>query len=141
MNRLGMALLAAALAVACGGARGADPDVTRTVEIDMVDSAYEPGQLDVAVGETIKFVFTNRGEVAHDAFIGDREAQAEHEEEMRSGGGHGGHGAQTGGAITVEPAADGELTYTFDEPGELEVGCHQVGHYDAGMRLVIEVSS
>jgi uncharacterized cupredoxin-like copper-binding protein len=140
MNRISVALTAAALATACSGGRVAAPGAMRTVEIDMVDSTYQPDQLDVETGETVTFVFTNNGEVAHDAFIGDRDAQAEHEEAMRATGGHG-HGADVDGAITVEPGDTGELTHTFEEPGTLEIGCHQVGHYEAGMRVAIEVRS
>jgi plastocyanin len=32
-----------------------------------------------------------------------------------------------------------ELGYTFDEPGELLIGCHVDRHYDAGMRGTIVV--
>src|SRR5688572_2785471 len=75
----GIALLTAA----CGGdddtSSDASSDETRTMEVDMVDTAFQPETLEVSQGETIRFVFTNEGEVAHDAFIGDRHAQDEHE--------------------------------------------------------------
>ncbi len=84
---------------ACGGddSSTASTDSTtgaRTVEIDMVDIAFQPDAIDVTRGETVMFVFTNTGDVDHDAFIGNRDAQAEHEDEMRDAGeGHGGgHG-------------------------------------------------
>lgn len=147
-------LLAAAagamlLAAACGDddsdtTAGAGGDV-RTVEVDMVDNAFEPETVEVARGETVRFVFTNRGEVAHDAFIGDADAQADHEAEMRAGDGDdgehgGGHGDDEADAVTVEPGDEAELTHTFDETGTIEVGCHQAGHYDAGMKIIVEVS-
>ena len=141
---IGTALLAAA----CGGddtttSAGGAGGETRTVEVKMVDIGFEPKALEVARGETVRFVFINTGAVAHDAFIGDEEAQAEHEEEMRAadGGEHGGgHGEDAEDAITVEPRDTGELTYTFGEAGTLEIGCHQQGHYDAGMKTTVEVA-
>src|SRR5688500_16737058 len=100
----GLALLAA-----CGdddtSAGDASSDL-RTVEIDMVDVAFEPESLTVTSGETVRFVFTNTGAVAHDAFIGDEAAQADHETEMRDADGdeHGaGHGEEDTDAVTVEP--------------------------------------
>lgn len=38
-------------------------------------------------------------------------------------------------AITLGPGKTGELTYSFERAGTVEVGCHQPGHYAAGMRV------
>ena len=38
------------------------------------------------------------------------------------------------------PASSGELTHTFDDAGTIEIGCHQPGHYDAGMTITVEVT-
>lgn len=137
----------AVTAAACGSddnpsATGAGGDV-RTVEVDMADNAYQPDTVDIAEGETVRFVFTNTGTVPHDAFIGDTAAQADHEQEMRdadddSGMSHG--GGDDDGAITVEPGETGELTHTFDETGTLEIGCHEPGHYEDGMKMTVEVA-
>lgn len=141
------------LAAACGSSdNGAVVTVPtsggtpRTVEIEMRDIAYVPTSVDVKRGETVRFVFTNKGAVAHDAFIGDKAAQDDHEMKMRdmSSTSMADHGASgSGGAsngITVEPGATGELTYTFDSTGEVLIGCHQPGHYEAGMKLALNVS-
>lgn len=114
----------------------------RTVGVEMVDNAFEPTSVDIEMGETIRFVFENTGAVAHDALIGDADAQAEHEEEMSEAEGmeHGaGDDGGDGDAITVEPGETGELVYTFDEPGALEIGCHEPGHYTAGMKIDVNV--
>jgi heme/copper-type cytochrome/quinol oxidase subunit 2 len=42
-------------------------------------------------------------------------------------------------AITLQPGVSGELAYTFDQPGTYEVGCHQPGHYAAGMKIDVIV--
>lgn len=85
MNRLAPIVAAlVVLAAACGG----DGDGTRassnarTVEIAMSDIAFAPDEVEIAAGETVRFVFENDGAVAHDAFIGDKAAQADHAEEM-----------------------------------------------------------
>ena len=151
VQRLLNAISATALLVSlasCGGDGDTGTDASgdrevRTVEVAMVDIAFEPVRLEVNRGETVRFRFTNRGKVAHDAFIGDRDAQADHEAEMadmKDNDAHGGHGDDDDDAVTVEPGDTGELTYTFDEPATLEMGCHQPGHYDAGMKMTIAVT-
>lgn len=134
---------------------------TRTVEIEMRDIKFSPDTVQVTAGETVRFVFKNVGAVPHDAFIGDEAAQDAHEMEMRAAdgsmsssssmtmdstttsmdmsGGDGGNAAVENG-ITVEPGDTGELTYTFSEGEELLIGCHQAGHYAAGMKITLNVS-
>ena len=143
-----LAAVVVLVAAACGGDDDSDEasadDGTRTVEIEMVDIAFEPDTLEVEAGETVRFVFTNAGEIAHDAFIGDAAAQAGHEEEMSDdhADDHGddGHGDEAEEALVLEPGDTGELTYTFEEAGTLEIGCHQPGHYEAGMTVDVEVA-
>ena len=139
------ALLVAAVA-ACGSTddttTGADGDA-RAIEVDMADNVFDPDTIEVTRGETVRFVFTNTGEVAHDAFIGDQAAQDGHEMDMRGAEADehgGGHGNDDSDAVTVDPGDTAELTHTFDETGSLEIGCHQPGHYDGGMKLAIDVT-
>lgn len=142
---------------ASSGASGTE-ESPRTVEIDMVDNAFEPAAVDVAKGETVRFVFRNDGAAAHDAVIGDEAAQDDHEAEMRaaetgSSEADGemdemdemGHGTTSDegdddAAITVEPGDEGEITHTFDSAGVSLVGCHEPGHYAAGMKIVVNVA-
>jgi uncharacterized cupredoxin-like copper-binding protein len=117
---------------------------TRTIEIEMRDIEFSPDEVQVEPGETVQFVFHNRGAIVHDAFIGDEAAQEEHEMEMRGGDGGmdmdaEGHDDGGEGGITVEPGETGELTHTFREGDELLIGCHEEGHYEAGMRITINV--
>lgn len=113
-------------------------DSSRTVEVAMEDIKFGQTNLTVKSGEIINFRFTNTGEVTHDAFIGDAAAQMDHETEMADAGGMGGH-SMGEPAITVQPGDSGELSYTFDQPGTYEVGCHQPGHYAAGMKIDVTV--
>lgn len=130
----------APLLAACGsdGASGA-PAAAASIEIEMRDIAFDRTELTVDAGTPISFVFTNTGKIAHDGFVGDEAAQVEHEQEMASMGDMGGHSMHDDGAITVAPGATGEMTHTFDEPGTYEIGCHQPGHYAAGMKITVTV--
>jgi uncharacterized cupredoxin-like copper-binding protein len=133
-----------------GGLSSGQTDDVRTIEVNMLDNEFSPDRIEVSTGETVRFVFSNEGNVAHDAVVGDEAAQAEHEEEMRaaesasSGAGMGGmdHGPEgEGGAITVDPGETGELTYTFAAGEGVLIGCHEPGHYDAGMKIAIDPGS
>lgn len=141
---LATALAVALVATACGSddnASGNDVggESPRTIEIEMQDNKYVPETVSVEAGETVRFVFTNDGEVTHDAFIGDDAAQDDHEQEMNGEMG-GEHGMGDTDALTVEAGETGELTHTFEADDEVLIGCHEPGHYEGGMRLAIDVT-
>ena len=113
----------------------------RTVVIQMRDNHFEPDRLEVERGETVAFRFVNRGSVRHDAFIGDSDEQDEHESEARMADGDehdGGHEGETN-ALTLEPGKRGTLTHRFTESGRILIGCHEPGHYAAGMIATVTV--
>jgi uncharacterized cupredoxin-like copper-binding protein len=135
------------LVAACGATRESGSAATdaaptpagaRTVDIAMEDIKFDQTKLTVKTGETIDFQFTNTGQIPHDAFIGDADAQMEHDDEMAHMGDASTH-SMGEAAITVQPGAAGALAYTFAEPGTYEVGCHQPGHYGAGMKIEVTV--
>jgi uncharacterized cupredoxin-like copper-binding protein len=114
----------------------------RTVDVEMRDIAYSPSTISVHTGETVTFVFHNMGRTQHEAFIGDSAAQADHERMMGNGGPAGEMGGMGGAAeeVKVEPGRTGSLSHTF-QPGEaLLIGCHEPGHYAAGMKAALAVS-
>jgi uncharacterized cupredoxin-like copper-binding protein len=41
--------------------------------------------------------------------------------------------------VSVAPGAEQDLTHTFDDAGEVLIGCHEVGHYEAGMVARVRV--
>lgn len=43
-------------------------------------------------------------------------------------------------AVTGAPGKTGELTHTFKTGQAVLVGCHQPGHYTAGMKLAVDVA-
>ncbi len=122
------------------GGTGSTGDATRTVEVTMRDIAFDPAAVAVKGGETVKFVFRNEGQIRHDAFLGDEAAQAKHEEEMRKEGSGGMEGHQGDDAITVEPGQTGSLTHSFKAGDALLIGCHEPGHYAAGMKIAVTAS-
>ena len=109
-------------------------DEARVIEVRMMDDLrFDPDQLDVQVGEMVRFELVNDGQVTHEFLIGDEQAQAEYADEMADGG----HAAHAG--ETVDPGQTVSFDYTFDQAGELLAGCHEPGHYDGGMVATITV--
>jgi uncharacterized cupredoxin-like copper-binding protein len=139
-TRIAYAAIVATLALIAAACGGSDDDTTnanddvRTIEIEMRDNAFSPDAIAVPAGEEVRLVFHNTGRVDHDAFIGDQMAQDDHEAEMRDDRGmH--HGGDRDAAVTVEPGDTVTLTHTFDAGDDVVIGCHQPGHYGAGMKL------
>lgn len=144
--RLAVAAFAVAAVglTACGssGTTSGTLSAPRTMQIEMRDIAFSPTTVDVKAGETVRFVFANKGAVTHDALIGNSDAQVAHEAEMREmqgmDQGHGADGDES--AVTVEPGKTGEITHTFTDGDELLIGCHEEGHYAAGMQIKIRLT-
>lgn len=115
--------------------------VRRTVDVEMFEMGFRPGTLAVRRGDTVTFRFANAGLIAHDAVVGDEATQDQHEAEMQRAAGDGhGHSHADNKALLLAPKTSGSLTYTFDKAGRVEVGCHQPGHYAAGMRMTVTVT-
>ncbi|MGH2384513.1 MAG: cupredoxin domain-containing protein [Candidatus Limnocylindria bacterium] len=131
------ALVTALVLAACApsGGASADGDV-RSVEVRMTDELrFEPAEITVSAAETVRFEVTNDGQAVHEFLIGDEAAQGEFAEEMAEGGMH----TETDAGVTVQPGETETFEYTFDAPGELLAGCHEPGHYEAGMVASISV--
>jgi len=154
-SRFAAAAVAAGLLVAgCGGGGGkatvatsalgspADPaKATRTVEVRAGDDLhFQPDQVQVKAGETITFKVVNATKLAHDFTLGDEAAQSAHEKEMRSASSGSMKMASEANAINIAPGETKELTWTFAKAGTTLYGCHEPGHYAAGMKGTIAVS-
>ena len=148
-----IAFLAASAVIftACGSdggdTAGVPGDQPRTIEVAMTDMAFSPNEIDVAAGETVTFVFRNDGAVRHEAVFGDLAEQEAHHVEMAEMGGS--HDAMDMGStpheqmtelhsVIVEPGESIEMTHTFDAASTM-IGCHEPGHWEAGMKLDIDV--
>lgn len=127
---------------ACGGGgeksasedSGAGEPPSRTIRVIMRDDfTYDPANLQVKEGERIEFVVVNEGGNRHELLIGDSSKQQEYEQDMRRGG-HERHGDKVTG-VNVEPGAEKSFVFTVPKAkGNLLFGCHEPGHYEAGMR-------
>ena len=110
----------------------------RDIVVTMTDTLrFDPGTIAVHEGETIRFLLENPTVAPHDFTLGDMDAQMHHHEEMSAGMGHehGGEGANgMPGAVSLQPGESAEVIATFDEPGEVLIGCHIPGHWEAGMQ-------
>jgi len=111
-------------------------DLAGDVALTMTDAMrFEPGALTVNAGEPITFVVMNVGVVVHEFFVGSEAEQVDHAAEMAAGGMSHGHD----NALSVAPGKTGSLTITFATAGSIVVGCHESGHYEAGMKAVLTV--
>lgn len=160
-----IALLAGALAAGTNSIAWADPnhdpidfgqqgsaaEADRTVEIELGDNYFEPGEIVVQEGETIRFVLHNTGELLHEFNIGTSDMHAAHQAEMMDMMQNGmitatatnmsmdHHGNietpihDDPNSVLVEPGAVGELVWTFSRAADLEIACNIPGHYQAGM--------
>ncbi len=155
MKRALALIVASTVALAaCGSDASRDPagdssGEPRTIEVSMTDMAYTPADVDATVGETVRFVFRNDGAVRHEAVFGNQaEQEAHHAEMAEMGGTHDGMG--TGSmphdgemtelhSVVVEPGKTVEMMHTFESPGATMIGCHEPGHWEAGMKMTINV--
>ena len=84
-------------------------------------------------------MFRNDGRITHEATIGDAGEQHDHEQAMAAGSATGhAHGLA---AVEVEPGRTATVVYRFDQPGPVLIGCHEPGHYDAGMLATVTVTA
>lgn len=136
------AIVPGLLLAACSTSTGSSPTGgasggVRQIEVTLTDDMrLQPGQMHVTAGETVEFVVRNDGSIRHEFFLGDEDAQASHEMEMRQMGGMQ-HDEANG--IFVDPGQSKTLRHVFAEAGSVIAGCHETGHYAAGMRADISV--
>lgn len=113
------------------------PDMTGAlrVPVRMFEMGYEPAEIHVPAGPVI-FEVRNDGVVAHEFFVGPESAQQHHRDEM-AGGDDEPHHQDV--ALILGPGESADLPLYFRAAGEMLVGCHVPGHYEAGMkgRIVI----
>lgn len=112
--------------------------VPKTGEITVVLSdtmRYAPDAVTVKAGDKVTFVLRNEGVIVHEFFVGTEEEQVDHAAEMALGGM--GHGHDN--ALSLKAGETGSLTMTFAKAGSLLIGCHEPGHYEAGMKATVTV--
>lgn len=119
------------------GVPGAAVEVDRTIEVVMGDTMrFVPENINVESGQTIRFKLKNAGAVKHEMVIGKLEYLVEHSEMMKK---FPNMEHEEPNMLLLDPAAEGELIWTFTKAGTVDFACLQPGHYDAGMKGVVSV--
>ena len=151
MNKLGKAgfvsaLVLAASAVIAGPGHGSSPvgepgkaaQATRTVNVDMTDNMrFTPSEISVKQGETVRFVVKNSGAVKHELVLGTPEELKEHYAMMLK---MPGMEHADDNMVSVAPGKTGEIVWRFTKVGKVDFACLQPGHYDAGMKGLVNVA-
>jgi len=114
-------------------------DGLAVIEVEMTEMAFTPDSIDVKAGETVRLRFHNSGLAVHEAVIGDLALQEEHAEEMAGTAMHH-EDSDESEPLVVAVGETGDLVYTAGTAGTLIIGCHQPGHWDAGMRADLTIT-
>jgi uncharacterized cupredoxin-like copper-binding protein len=123
------------------GQPGKKKEVNRTIKVVMKETAdgkmlFEPAQITVKQGETIRFAVSNIGQTDHEFVLDDVEGMAKHKAlmakfpEMEH---------DDPNAVRLEPGKKGEVIWKFTNAGSFEFGCLIPGHMEAGMAGPINV--
>lgn len=117
-----------------------DPGMAdRIVEISGSDDfRFDPESVAITAGETITFRVTNTGAIRHDFVLGDAAMQDAHDAEMAGMSGDMVHDEPH--TLSLEPGETKEMTWRMTSSGEILFGCHQPGHYAAGMKGIVTIS-
>ena len=135
------------------GEKGKISEVNRIIEIKMYDNYYEPKEINIKKGETIKFIVFNYGELVHEFNIATKEMHIKHQPEMMKmvenqilladkidkkkmkemakkdhSMGH-----SHSNSVLLEPNQSAELIWKFSTDINLEAACNVPGHYQSGM--------
>lgn len=112
----------------------------RTVDINATDDLrFDPATVSVKRGETVAFKVSNPTKVDHEFEVGDAAFQQQHDDEMKSMG-SGMNMADDASGFVVKVGETKTIAFTFPGAGTVLYGCHEPGHYPAGMKGVIKVT-
>ena len=121
------------------GEAGDPAQATRTVRVDMADTMrFSPSRVAVRQGETVRFSVRHAGALKHEFVLGTRRELAEHYALMKK---FPEMEHADPNRITLAPGATGEIVWRFSKAGKIDFACLQPGHYDAGMKGVVDVSA
>jgi uncharacterized cupredoxin-like copper-binding protein len=91
---------------------------------------FDPAVVKVRLGEQIRFVVTNAGQLDHEFFLGSPEEISEHKDMMKKMPGMEHNDANV---IRLKPGETKEIAWHFTKPGDFEYACLLPGHLEAGM--------
>lgn len=123
--------------VSKAGKPGVAANVVRTIHITMSDkNRFTPNSVKVKQGETIRFVVKNEGKKKHEMVIGSVEDIKAHNELMER---FPGMEHDEPNMVDLESGQKGEIIWQFTEMGQFQFACLVTGHFEAGMKGVINV--
>ena len=135
------------------GEKGKLSEVNRVIEVKMYDNFYEPKEIKIKKGETIKFKVYNFGEFVHEFNIATKKMHLKHQPEMMklveneillahridkkkmkemAKKDHSMSHSHAN-SVLLEPNEGGEIIWKFNTEAKLEAACNMPGHYEAGM--------
>ncbi|MSP51399.1 MAG: hypothetical protein EXQ91_03270 [Alphaproteobacteria bacterium] len=106
----------------------------RTIEIVMTDQMrFQPAQITITRGQTVKLVVKNAGETKHEFILGTPDELIKHAAAMEK---FPEMEHDDPNALSVEPGKTGTLYWKFTKSGVWEIGyaCLLPGHFTAGMK-------
>ena len=121
------------------GIAGEAKEVKRTIKLSMSDDMrFTPNRIEVKQGETLRISLKNNGKILHEMVIGTKKVLDEHAAlmlkfpNMEHDEPYMAH---------IPPGKTGDIIWTFNKTGEFDFACLIAGHYQAGMKGTIKVSS
>ena len=135
------------------GQKGNLAEVDRVIEVKMYDNYFEPNQININKGETVRFIIHNFGTLVHEFNIATKKMHLKHQPEMLKmmeyeillgekidfekmtemakidhSMAH-----SHSNSVLLEPNKSGEIIWKFNTDTILEVACNIPGHYESGM--------
>ena len=111
----------------------------RVIAISMTDAMrFTPNLIQVKLGETVKFVIKNEGQMLHEFVLGSKAELDEHAALMLK---FPGMEHDEPYMAHVPAGKTGEIVWTFNRAGDFDFACLIAGHYQAGMVGQVKVSA
>ena len=142
------------------GEKGESSEVDRVIEIKMYDNYFEPNQINIKKGETIKFLVQNFGSLVHEFNIATKKMHLDHQTEMLAmmeneillgdkidyekmkeiaKTDHSMTHSHSN-SVLLEPNKSGEIIWKFNTDINLEAACNVPGHYESDMIAKININ-
>jgi uncharacterized cupredoxin-like copper-binding protein len=120
--------------VSSAGQPGDPGRSARAVNVTVGDAdgklMFDPALVKVRLGEQIKFVVTNAGQLDHEFFLGTPGEIAEHTDMMKKFPDMEHNDANV---VRLKPGETKEIVWHFTKAGDFEYACLLPGHLEAGM--------
>lgn len=112
-------------------------NVSRTIKITAIEYMFLPSEIDVAQGETIKFVVENKGDKKHEMII-DTKRNLKNHAKLRRLDPDADHSGPN--QIILDSGKQKTLIWEFTRTGAINFACPLPGHFK-GMRGIINVEN